>query len=171
MSRNRLYRKHRNRTVLAAALVLTWILGATATESLAYFTTYATAKGSCPVSLGSRTEIEESFDNWTKTVRIVNMGDVECWVRVKAFAGSEYPLEYSNDSGKWSLGEDGYWYYSDIVAAGESTEELCISITVSGELSASFNVVVIQECTPVLYWEDGTPYADWTLAADSGEGA
>ena len=31
-----------------------------------------------------------------------------------------------------------------------------------------FNVVVIQECTAVLYEEDGIPYADWDAVLDSG---
>ena len=31
-----------------------------------------------------------------------------------------------------------------------------------------FNVVVIQECTAVLYTEDGTSYADWDAVLDSG---
>ena len=32
----------------------------------------------------------------------------------------------------------------------------------------TFNVVVIYESTPVLYREDGTPYADWNAVLDSG---
>ena len=31
----------------------------------------------------------------------------------------------------------------------------------------SFNVVVIYETTPVLYREDGTPYADWSAKVDA----
>lgn len=32
----------------------------------------------------------------------------------------------------------------------------------------TFNVIVIYESTPVLYREDGTPYADWNAVLDSG---
>ena len=32
-----------------------------------------------------------------------------------------------------------------------------------------FNVIVIQECTAVLYDENGNPYADWDRIADSSE--
>ena len=35
------------------------------------------------------------------------------------------------------------------------------------EWKDSFNVVVVQECTPVLYTEDGTPYADWNKKIDT----
>lgn len=64
---------------------------------------------------------------------------------------------------------------------GESTELFDIQI---GDLpedfdKESFNVVVIQECTPVVYDEDGNPSADWNtvyteyqkIADRSGEGA
>ena len=68
--------------------------------------------------------------------------------------------------GKWTLGDDGYWYYSEPLVPGETSEELVISIKIPEELAASFNVTVIQESTPVLYGEDGLPYADWTLEAE-----
>ena len=36
-------------------------------------------------------------------------------------------------------------------------------------LDQDFNVIVVQECTPVLYDENGNPYADWNAVADSTE--
>ena len=62
---------------------------------------------------------------------------------------------------------DGYWYYSDIVPVSGNTEELLAKIAVPEEYKESFNVVVVQECTPVFYEEDGTPYADWNRIADT----
>lgn len=32
----------------------------------------------------------------------------------------------------------------------------------------TFNVIVIYESTPVMYNEDGTPYADWNAVLDTG---
>ena len=32
-----------------------------------------------------------------------------------------------------------------------------------------FNVIVVQECTAVLYDENGQPYYDWSILADTGE--
>ena len=63
---------------------------------------------------------------------------------------------------------DGYDYYSGIVAPGASTEEMQIKIDSTG-LKQDFNVIVVQECTPVLYDADGNPYADWNAVADSTE--
>ena len=168
--------KSRRRTAWLALLAAALILGLAAGSSLAYFTTYATAKGSLPITLGHRSEIEEKFEDWKKEITIANTGEVDCYVRVKVFAGEEFTLEYDGESAgsteKWTQGTDGYWYYSGIVPVGGKTEQtLTVSITLPEGQAASFNVVVIQECTPVLYHENGTPYADWTLAAETGEGA
>lgn len=35
------------------------------------------------------------------------------------------------------------------------------------EYTDDFNVIVIQECTPVLYDENGNPYADWNVILDT----
>jgi hypothetical protein len=89
-------------------------------------------------------------------------------VRARAFSGSQYPLEYSGDG--WSLGNDGYYYYGDILSASESTSELLVQISgvpVNADNDTSFNVIVVYESTPVLYKEDGTPYADWNAKVDT----
>lgn len=152
----------------AAALVMVGSLKLSG--AMAYFTTSVTAKGGHPVTMGSETTIKERFANWTKHITIQNTGDAACWVRVKVFAGSQFELQYSDENGKWSLGPDGYWYYSDIVLVGADTGELMAKITVPEEYKDSFDVVVIQECTPVLHNEDGSAYADWNRTADTTSG-
>ena len=67
--------------------------------------------------------------------------------------------------------------WSTAAAQGGVTAATGTGITVTVEDPAletpppyteDFNVVVIQECTAVLYTEDGTPYADWDAVLDSG---
>ena len=130
----------------AAALGMTAAL--TIQSSMAFFTTYVSGGGSHPVTLGAQTEIhEEPFE--------INYTDV------------------GGGSGSWSLGENDFWYYSGILAPGETTGALDAKIEVPGDYDKdSFNVVVIQECTPVLYDENGSPYADWSMKySDYEEGA
>lgn len=50
----------------------------------------------------------------------------------------------------------------------ESTSVLDIKID-SKDTDTSFNVIVIQESTRVLYDENGNPYADWSQIADTSE--
>lgn len=154
--------------VLAFALILT----AVGRGAWAYFTTFAEARGGYPISLGDETRVKEEFSAWTKHVTITVSEDSEpVFVRAKAFCGSRYSLVYSDAGGKWTPGGEGYYYYSDPVAAGGSTDVLDIKIeNVPSDVkdSESFHVVVIYETTPVLYQEDGTAYADWTRKVDGG---
>ncbi len=68
-------------TVVAVALAGSMTIH----SAIAYSTTYATASGSHSISIGSKTEIVEEFDNWTKHIQIQNTGENECFVRVKVF--------------------------------------------------------------------------------------
>lgn len=153
----------------AAAFMLA--AGVSANRSLAYFTTYTSAYGEAVLHLGfTTTEIEEEIEGWIKRVRISNTGEQECYVRVQAFAGKAYQdsLVYMDGSGKWSLGEGGYYYYNDILAPGAVTEELLIQID-HKQREQDFNVIVVQEHTPVLYREDGQPEYNWDIRANTGE--
>lgn len=155
------------KTICLTAAALTMTMGLSVGTALAYFTTYAEASGGVALDLGFTTTVPgETVDDWTKHVTISNTGDYDCYVRVRAFAGNAYTLQYSG--GNWTLGTDGYYYYNEIVPAGGSTGTL--DIVIAGAVDGqSFNVVVVQECTPVQYDEDGSPYADWNVIADSSE--
>ena len=148
----------------AAAAVLAG--GISLHGALAYFTTYASASGGAVLELGHTTEIEEGFENWTKDIRILNTGDVDCYVRVKVLAGSQFTLNIAGTG--WSQGQDGYWYYADPIAPDERTGSLLAQITLPEDFMEDFNVAVVQECTPVLYHEDGSMYADWDLSLNEG---
>lgn len=92
----------------------------------------------------------------SKIVSVKNIGESEAWIRVqveaavKAADGSELPLELesgvtvmtytANDS--WILGEDGFYYYSKPVAAGETTEILFDTVTFAAQMGNEY-----QNCT------------------------
>ena len=163
----------KKRTTYLAALALVLVMSASIGSAWAYFTTHVTARGGYPLELGNETSVNEEFDSWTKHVTVTSREDSgPVYIRVKAFAGSEYELRYLDESGKWTPGADGYYYYSDIVNGGETTAVLDIRIdNVPQDLKeeAEFNVAVVYESTPVLYDEDGNPYADWSVTLDSGD--
>ena len=150
--------------LIAAAVLLTGTLAVK--SAYAYFTTYCSAQGGVQFDMGyTQTIPHEEIDGTTKVVSVENVGDYECYVRVKAFAG-EGTLSYSDESGKWTAGADGYYYYSDILAPEETTGTITIdvsSVVEKVDEEHEMNVIVVQECTPVQYEEDGTPYADWTV--------
>lgn len=149
-----------------AALVLAASL--TVGKAAAYFTTYATATGGMEVDLGfTRIVPDEEVYDWTKHIKIDNTGDYPCYVRAKVFAGEKFQAGLVISGEGWTLGEDGYYYYKDIIPAGGSTaDELLVKID-NMDSKEDFNVVVIQECAPVLYDENGNPYADWDMILDT----
>ena len=161
--------KKKNLCLAAAALTLT--AGLSVGTAMAYFTTYATASGGVSLSLDNAVTVpEEEVSNWTKHITVQNTGDIDCFVRVKVFAGDKYQdgLTYADDEGRWTPGADDCYYYSDIVPAGGASQELRVGIDPM-DSEESFNVIVVQECTPVLYDEEGNPYADWNRVMDSDQ--
>lgn len=160
----------RAKYLLAVLAVLT-IMTAGIGKSWAYFTTYTEAEGGYTIRIGGRTDITETFTEWTKHVSITNEGSGPVFVRARAFYDSECTIEYSG--AKWNKGQDDdYYYYEDIVNSGESTDILDIKIKNIPEDAAegdAFNVIVIYESTPVLYKEDGTPYAKWDAKVETAQ--
>ena len=152
--------------IILVALSVVLVLCAAVGPVWAYFTTYVTAKGGMPVRMGMTTTVSEpDVSKWTKHVVVNNQGPESCYVRAKAFAVPEFVLTYSDQSGFWSPGGEGYYYYAQPVAKGEATSELLIKIdNIPADVrdGDSFNVAVVYESTPVLYDENGEPYADWT---------
>lgn len=156
--------------VLAIVLVLCAAIGG----ANAYFTTHTQAIGGHTLHLGHREELTERLSQWTKRLTITSDPDGEpVFVRARGFCGSKYQLVYLPSEGWSEQMPDGFCYYGPILYGGESTTELLIRIDGIPEDALegdSFNVTVIYESTPVLYREDGTPYADWDAVLDRGEG-
>ena len=154
------------KTLILAAVALAFTATLSVGSALAYFTTFSTASGSVQMNLGfTETTVNDNVENHIKQISVTNSGDYACYVRVKLF--SDTPL--GNVSGtKWSLSDDGYYYYSDSIASKETTETLAAEIVypenVSGKETEEFNVIVVQECTPVVYDSNNNPIADWEHA-------
>lgn len=169
-----------NKTILAAAAVVL-PLSVGIGNAISYFTANDTAVGGYEVAVGAPdTEIEEGFYDWKKEVRITNKAgsEVPVYVRVKAFSGSEYPLEVTwgtdeNENPYWRYDEsDGYYYYNSILAIGETTELLTIEIQDVPDAAVStdkdkFNVIVVYERTSAVKDDGkGNMVPDWEFALE-----
>ncbi len=172
--------KRYTRIMVMSAVALGMTAALNVENAMAYFTTYVSSAGGGTVSIGSSTLIhEDPVVDMTKKIRVENTSENECFVRVKVFSGDlvDFHQTFSQEEGQsnWTEGEEGYWYYSEILPGkspdaetGPMTEVLNVKIDVpEGYERDDFNVVVIQECVPVLYDEEGRPYADWKV----GKGA
>ena len=161
------------KTIYLAAVAAFLAVGLSVGSAMAYFTTYAVAQGGYTIELGEiETELEEKVDliDPKKEIKLKNTGDMDCFVRLKVLVGDAFKEDMKftepGEEGKWTPGADGYYYYSDILKAEEMTTQLNVSFVFPEEEVTQFNVIVIQECTPVLYGEGGAPYADWNNKAD-----
>ena len=164
-------KKSKMKTICLSVAALVLVMSVMIGTAMAYFTTYATAKGGVTLDLGfTETETEEEVINGKKQIVLKNTGDYDCYVRLKALTGDAHKagIAYSEPDGAslWTPGADGYYYYNGIVEAGESTTRIDVSFVLPQENQTNFNVIIIQECTPVLYDENGDTYADWSVTAD-----
>ena len=100
-----------------------------------------------------------------KIVSVTNSGEGDAWVRIwiepaiKDANEAELPLMITNQAGaavpaftinltgseKWICGSDGYWYYTESVAAGKTTDVLFDSVTFNPELGNEY-----QNCTATI---------------------
>lgn len=182
-----------NKTILAAfAVVLP--LSAGIGSALSYFTANVAADGTVPVAIVPNTDIGEEVINMEKHVVIENTGEVPVYIRLKAFAGSEYKLAIAGTN--WSTTDpvviegsdsDKYFEYGQWVNPEDSTAEIVISIRdENGEMIKpgvdidAFNVVVVYERTPMaaydndgnmIYKDEGktVPAPDWNYVAREEE--
>lgn len=155
----------KKKSVIFAAIAVVLVLAANLPLAWGYFSTYTEARGGILIQPRKvETEIEEpEVTNWAKHVVITNSEDGSpMYIRAKAFGGSEYDLTYESD-GSWVPGDDGFYYYNNVLDGGNETSELLVKINnrPADEKGQEFNVVVIYESVPVRYDESGNPYADW----------
>lgn len=165
-------KKWNTKNLYLAAAALTLAAGVSVGGTMAYFTTYTTASGGAELKLGTTTIVpNEEIVGMAKRIAVENTGEIDCFVRVKVFAGEKYQpglVFVPDEEGTWSQGDDGYYYCSQIVPAGGKSNTFTVKID-DMDSEDDFNVIVVQECTAVLYDENGTPYADWNRIADSSE--
>lgn len=178
--------KKYKKAVAMSAAALGLVAALTIESSMAYFTTYVSAEGGHVVNMGTRTEIQEEVSEMTKHITLLNTSDRgDCFVRVMVFYGEGVTVSYSDveGNGDWYDGGDGYWYYRPVLPVGQKTSQLDVSIDTTGlvkpgedpetateYIKDKFNVVVVQECTPVLYDDNGEAYANWkTIYTDYEE--
>jgi hypothetical protein len=154
--------------IIAASLLM---LGAVAVKpAMAYFTDTHDAKGAATFK---HIEIKpyEDIDGFTKIVRIENTGDAPVYVRVKFFAGNSEVHKLTTDDERthgWALKEDGFYYYNDVVPAGDVnnvTDTLAVKVDPGLDEDPYFNVIVVSEAAPLK--ADGT--ADWDNVSDANK--
>ena len=141
----------KKRTLILAVLAVVLVLSASIGSAVAYFTTYATARGG-----------------------YVNIGKYPVFVRVKAFADSDGTLDYDANAGSlWQPKNDGYWYYQKPLYAGTAahpegavTDPFVVTINLNRALKEGeeLDVIVVYDSVAAVFNADGSPDLDTAWA-------
>ena len=150
--------------LIAMALIL--ISGIAIKPAVAYFTDTVSAEGMLELKVGDGEldKMDDSVENMVKKIAITNTGEFDVFVRAGVIAPDGVTVTMEASDG-WTKGEDGYYYYSPVVAIGETSGKLNLKVD-GGELT-DFNVIIVQEATKVIYDEAGNATFDWNSAIQS----
>lgn len=137
-------RKSGKAVTLMASLLVVLGLAVGGTVALLFDITEPVENNFTPAKV--TTIVDENFVNGVKSnVKIRNTGDTEAWIRAAVVvtwqdaqgnvlgeapkAGTDYTIVWNVDKTgtNWVTGNDGFYYYTDAVAAGAATGELITS--------------------------------------------
>lgn len=120
----------------AIAIILVVVMAIGGTVALLMDSTNSVTNKFAPASSGIKIE-EELKENYKTEIAVKNTGDTGTYIRVSLVAnyydengnitgGAAVP-NFTLNSEKWFLGNDGYYYYKQPVAAGDVTDNLLAS--------------------------------------------
>lgn len=148
----------KTKIILASALALA-IVGVAAGTTTAYLMdrTDAVVNTFAPGSV--ETEIVEIVSGATKEPYILNVGKNDCYVRMRVSVSPEKPLtdvvDKINDG--WTYNKDGYYYYNEKLAPGETTVKPIFNKVEDGEANSSIEIQLYQEAVQAVVTKpDGT---------------
>ena len=168
-------------TVLLMAILM--LIGVVAGSTVAYLidktdrvaNTFEYAKVSC--------EVTENFDNSTKSnVQVKNTGTTDAYIRatyvvnwvdstgkIAASVPAGYGYELTeNPDGKWTVGDDGYFYYLLPVAPGASTPGSLLTCKVTYPENPEYTLSVEILATAVQSTPASAVYDAWGVTPPSG---
>lgn len=155
----------KNIKIIGIILILFFFYTVCSIESInAYFTDDEILLNE--VKIGSiKTEIVEENDNKTivpgddfkKIVKIKNIGESSCYVRVKVLISPEKYIDELNldiNTTDWDY-QDGYYYYRHILDCGESTTPLFTKLTVPSGLKNGdvFDIDIYNESVQTIIYD------------------
>lgn len=148
--------KKRNLIILIALFIVVILTSVV----YGYFISYCTASGTAEVNVGFPTAIvKENINQNNKNIIISNVGNIDCYVRVKIFTPQSVndSIKLGND---WQEANDGYIYYNKILSPGKESSPISLEYNQNGS-SNNLNVVPVVEYCSVYYDDSENPSADW----------
>lgn len=150
--------RKRSGKVFAALLAVLVISACMAASVGAYFSDYETALGEVTLHLSGQTEIEETVADGEKTISIKNTGEASVVTRVAIYGPESMEITFDK-AGDWKQSGE-FYYYTKVLAPGESTSSIHAKIELTAEEAEqagdSIDVVVAHESALAVYDENNT---------------
>lgn len=177
----------RRKPIIAAALAVALVAGASIAPAQAYFTDTTQATGTVEIKFGTTTRIQEWYAERVKHVSIGNDADSDdpVWVRAKMFvpAGIGYEVAFAGTEWVTTPDANGWYYYRSTVAPGADTSEFTVTLTFPTVKSDAqpdgdavygdnYNVIVVYEAVPADGDNAVSAYTDvtWVDSPANAEG-
>lgn len=98
-------------------------------------------------------------------MKVLNTSEFnETWVRIKIFIipRATYTVTGLEQSNGWKQNlSDEYYYYTSILPSTEGTTIFTVTPN-QDDLHDTVKAIIVAECTPVIYDDEGNPTVDWT---------
>lgn len=158
----------KKKSVLIAALAFL-LIGTGVAATLAYLSSETPILINTFTVGNVTTEIDEPFEPITNTEfkkepSVKNTGENDCYVRARVVASPEDALSLTGFSSKWTFDEtDGFYYYIEVLPAGEQTDPIFTKVEVTDTSIDGFEVTVYQEAVQTIVYKgngDAEPITD-----------
>ena len=95
---------------------------------------------------------------YRKDVKVRNKGTVPCYIRVYvAVSDSDIRVDLDYDTSAWVQGDDGYWYYRNIIQPAACTSSLFTKVMlrdINEEQIKNFDIIVYAESVQAEGYDD-----------------
>lgn len=159
-----------NKKIIVTMITVFLLAVITLPQAYGYFTNHCQGEGGRVLQLVNDTKVKEEKDELNKTIQVKNTGEVSVFTRVKIIYGGSQDVKITK-SDNWVEGDDGYFYYKDVVDVDDETDSLKAEITSNKKIDEDFDIVVVCESTPYVVYDDKEPvnnssYKGWHLKTE-----
>ena len=96
-----------------------------------------------------------------KDVKVVNDGPSDAFIRARVTISPDKAVTFTGTDSKWVKAEgDDWYYYTEVVAVGDSTESIMTKVNIPKDIKEDFDITVYQEAVGTGQYQAGETVDD-----------